>query len=95
MLKLYFKIFLIVHIFAHCIVACPLLDAPSNGTIDCILGGGGEPNPGEYCTFACDDGYELLGSVTRTCRDDGNWSGNSNVCTKKGTVITYINIEFC
>ena len=69
------------------LVICPPLYAPSNGLITCVLGGGGEPNPGEHCSFTCYDGYKLLGSANRTCGDDGNWSGELNTCIKDGKII--------
>ena len=61
---------------------CPPLTAPDNGMINCSLGGDGEANPGDTCTFTCDDGYELGGSTSRTCGDDGNWSGTDTTCTQ-------------
>ena len=62
-------------------VTCPPLTTPDNGDIDCSVGGDGEANPGDTCTFTCDDGYELGGSTSRTCGDDGSWSGNDTTCT--------------
>ncbi|XP_065903900.1 P-selectin-like [Dysidea avara] len=64
------------------VVTCPPLTAPDNGDIDCSLGGDGEANPGDTCTFTCDDGYELGGSTSRTCGDEGSWSGTSTTCTR-------------
>ncbi|XP_065905188.1 P-selectin-like [Dysidea avara] len=64
------------------VVTCPPLTAPDNGDIDCSLGGDGEANPGDTCTFTCDDGYELGGSTSRTCGDDGSWSGTDTTCTR-------------
>ena len=69
--------------FHVCIVpTCPPLTAPDNGDIDCSLGDDGEANPGDTCTFTCDDGYELGGSTSRTCGDDGSWSGTDTTCTR-------------
>jgi len=70
--------------FAICVfvVTCPSLDAPNNGDIDCSLGGDGEANPGETCTFTCDDGFGLEGDVARTCGDDGAWSGTQPRCRR-------------
>jgi len=61
--------------------------APNNGDIDCSLGGDGEANPGDTCTFTCDDGFELDGSDSRTCRDDGSWSGTEPRC-RRGMLCT-------
>jgi len=63
------------------IVTCPPLATPDNGVIDCSLGDDGEANPGDTCTFTCDDGYELGGSTSRTCGDDGSWTGTDATCT--------------
>ena len=37
---------------------------------------------GDTFTFTCDDGYELGGSTSRTCGDDGSWSGTDTTCTR-------------
>ena len=34
----------------------------------------------QNCTFSCDPGYELIGSVTRTCQPNHYWSGEVAVC---------------
>ena len=62
------------------VVTCPSLTAPVNGGIDCSLGDDGETNPGDTCTFTCDDSYELGDSTSRTCGDDGSWSGTDITC---------------
>ena len=71
------------------IVTCPPLTAPDNGAIDCSLGDDGEANPGDTCTFTCNDGYELGSSTSRTCGDDGSWSGTDATCTF-GMMILYM-----
>jgi len=48
--------------------------------IACQLGVNEVANPGETCTFTCDDGFTLTGSSTRTCQDDGTWSGTEPMC---------------
>ena len=63
-------------------IVCPRLTAPDNGDIDCLFGGDREANPGDTCTFTCDDGHTLVGSPSRTCQDDRNWSGTDTTCTK-------------
>ena len=62
------------------LVMCPLLTIPTNGMISCLLGDNNTPNPGESCTFTCNTGYELNGSGTKTCQNDGSWSGSSATC---------------
>jgi len=61
---------------------CPPLTAPANGGVDCSLGSDGQANPGETCTFTCDDGYQISGNIRRTCEDDGNWSGMVTTCVE-------------
>ena len=67
-------------------VTCPSLTDPSNGMINCSLGDDGVPSYEDICSFACNTGYELTGSDTRTCQSDGNWRGSSDVC-KKGIFV--------
>ncbi|XP_065899762.1 sushi, von Willebrand factor type A, EGF and pentraxin domain-containing protein 1-like isoform X2 [Dysidea avara] len=55
------------------------LVAPSNGSINCSS----DNQPLQYqdtCTFQCDDGYEVEGSVMRQCEASGEWSGTSTQC---------------
>ncbi|XP_065899824.1 uncharacterized protein [Dysidea avara] len=65
----------------HCdIVTCAEdLVAPSNGSINCSS----DNQPLQYqdtCTFQCDDGYEVEGSVMRQCEASGEWNGTSTQC---------------
>ena len=62
---------------------CPLLSALTNGTFNCSLEGDGVPNPGENCTITCNNGYQLMGSGRRTCRNNGSWSGTDAMCISK------------
>ena len=65
------------------LATCPPLTAPNNGMISCSLGGDGVPNPGDTCTYTCNDGYMLTSSSeTRTCQSDENWSGSVAVCRR-------------
>ena len=52
--------------------------------MSCSLGGNNTPNPEESCTFTCNGGYDLNGSGTRTCQNDGNWSGSDVTCSRGG-----------
>ena len=62
---------------------CPSLTAPDNGTITCSPPGeDGLPSLGDTCTFTCDNGYELNGSSTRNCQNDGNWSDIDPICSR-------------
>ena len=65
------------------LLACPSLNAPSNGMISCLpLGGDGLHDPGDTCTYTCDTGYEITGNSTRSCQSDGTWSGSDTMCAR-------------
>ena len=34
----------------------------------------------DYCTFQCNDGYELQGSEVRQCEASGEWNGSRTQC---------------
>jgi CUB/sushi domain-containing protein len=55
---------------------CGVLPAPANGTIS--VGG---TTFGITRSLACNTGYLLSGSESRTCQADGTWSGVPTVCT--------------
>ena len=63
-------------------ITCPSLNSIRNGDIDCSLGGDGEANPGDTCTYTCNDGFGLDGGATRTCQNDGMWSGTEPRCRR-------------
>ena len=55
--------------------------APLNGWTDCGGGLAGSGFVGDNCTFSCDPGYMLQGSVTSgTCENAGSWSGGLPSC---------------
>ena len=76
--------------FIKSLVSCPLLDDPSNGTINCSLGDDEVPSYEDTCSFTCDTGYELSGNDTRTCQSDGSWSGSDVVCRRSELLLTYV-----
>ena len=49
---------------------------PQNGNILCD----GEHVTDTTCTFQCDLGYSLVGSVNRTCLPNNTWSGETTNC---------------
>ena len=54
----------------NCVPICP---TPLNGQVAC--------SEGNNCTFSCDPGYMLQGSVTTgTCENNGSWSGGLPSC---------------
>ena len=62
------------------LVTCEDLETPSNGSVNCSSNN----QPLQYqdnCTFQCNDGYEVQGSVMRQCEDSGEWSGSRTQCS--------------
>ena len=49
----------------------------SNGTL-CYTG----LTPGSTATYSCDNGYELNGSGSLVCQDDGTWDGLAPTCVE-------------
>ena len=49
---------------------------PQNGNISCT----GPQVTDENCTFTCDAGYKLNGSVFRQCLPNNTWSGKPFTC---------------
>ena len=52
---------------------CLPLARPDNGVVGCSQ---------NSCFFSCNFGYELTGSDTRTCQNDGSWSGMEAMCRR-------------
>ena len=63
------------------LVTCSPLSDPSNGMMNCSLEDNKVFSYGNICSFTCDTGYELIGSGTRSCQSNGNWSGSVAMCS--------------
>lgn len=77
----------LVHDGAGCVTpveVCPLLTAPTNGTVDRATGGA----VGDVITYGCNLGYALSGTMTRMCAADG-WSGVAPTCTGQGPTFSF------
>ena len=37
---------------------------------------------GSVANYTCNDNYELIGNESRTCMDDGMWSGQEPTCIR-------------
>ncbi|XP_078580864.1 uncharacterized protein LOC144864548 [Branchiostoma floridae x Branchiostoma japonicum] len=57
------------------LVQCPALTAPANG--DMV----GSNFYGDEVQFSCMEGYEIFGTSTITCLEDGQWSRSAPICT--------------
>ena len=62
--------------------------------ISCSLGGNGVPNAGETCTVTCNNGYQLTGSGTRNCQNDGSWSGSDAMCSRGEQLLKHIFMHY-
>jgi len=49
---------------------------------------------GSSATYSCQRGYILVGGSTRTCQDNGQWSGVAPVCRSKqlSTSVIYLDV---
>ena len=54
---------------------CPILVAPTNGTIECS-----NQTTGGNCNFSCQGGFNLVGSQVRMCLPSVTWSGSTTSC---------------
>ena len=67
--------FKIMHLI--CTARCPTLSAPSNGRVD------QQGNrPGDRAIYTCNSNYDLVGDPSRTCQNDGEWSGSAPTCAR-------------
>ena len=65
--------------------------ASLNGQVDCGSGLVNMGVEGDDCTFSCDPGYMLQGSVTSgTCENTGSWSGGLPSCVPLNCTSTVI-----
>ncbi|CAL1593780.1 unnamed protein product [Knipowitschia caucasica] len=69
------------------VVACPLLEAPKNGHINCSLQ---ESVYDSDCAFSCDQDYTLDGPAILTCTQHGNWTGDLPTCKSAPSQSTLI-----
>ena len=51
------------------------LTAPTNGTV--TVNG---VTTGDTAVYSCDEGYVLVGDMTRTCMNNSQWSGAAPTC---------------
>ena len=73
-----------VYLFPYPAVICPALLDPINGAVTWT-----SLTEGGVATYVCDDGFELEGSMRRTCESSGMWSGEEPMC--RGMFISPVN----
>ena len=75
--------------YVFTVVDCGVIGAPENGEI--TLNG---TTFDSEATYECDEGFELVGNVTRTCEATGNWSGEEPVCERKTVNKAYCIVSY-
>ncbi len=59
------------------VVDCGPLENPGNGTVTV-----GNTTFGSEALYSCDEGYGIVGNVSRVCQDNQEWSGSAPECGK-------------
>lgn len=73
------SLFLADQCFLSCLaVDCGTLPNPANGRV--ILG---TTTVGSIAVYECNRGFGLLGTSTRTCQANGQWSDQAPTCERK------------
>ena len=74
------------------IADCPGLSAPADGQVNPTT----NVSTGQSAKYTCDAGFSIIGSDTRTCQDDGTWSGSQPVCGSEYTfqIINAMGLNF-
>lgn len=62
-------------VFISTAVQCEFLTAPENGQV--VLTG---ITFGSTASYNCLPGFNIVGSATRTCQENGQWSGQAPTC---------------
>lgn len=60
------------------VISCNPLSSPANGDVAFS-----STEFGAIATYSCNDGFKLIGSKTRTCQLDSQWSGSEPFCQRK------------
>ena len=71
----------ITHTLSLCFctgVNCSTPKQPNHGTVSY-----NDTGYNMVVVYKCDEGYSLIGSSTRVCQSNGNWSGEEPVCERK------------
>ena len=72
-----------VNFYYHVLVAieCPALSPIANGTITYAPDTTADYDQGTVAIYICDDGFNLVGDMQRTCQIDGTFSGTDPTCS--------------
>ena len=69
--------------FPYTAIDCGVLTDPSNGAVDTSSG----TTFMMTATYTCNDGYMRIGSESRTCGSDRNWTPEAPTCERKLVII--------
>ena len=73
------SVYMIIHFVCGYLAGCEGLTPPGYGRIVSTTGN----NIDDTTTFECDEGFTLIGSATRRCLSNGQWSGVPTQCAGK------------
>lgn len=80
-------------LFNSTAVQCEFLTTPENGQL--VLAG---TIFGSTATYSCLPGFSLVGTATRTCQENREWSGQAPTCTGSFcslAAVFYVYKEIC
>ena len=69
---------LIMVSFLYAAVDCGSLPNPGNGMVLALL-----TTFNQVATYSCNEGYNIIGSMTRTCEADREWRPAEPTCDRK------------
>ena len=67
------------------IVPCDELPLPEHGSVICDYGDDGTASYQDVCRYTCVEGFELMGSSSRSCLSTGMWSNVAPTCIRGGS----------
>ena len=81
-------------------VTCPRLSAPGNGAVVHTDRHGGRLDSGDVpwgasAMFACQEGYQLVGSEVSECHEEGAWSHTEPQCQSKTPYLVISDPQGC
>ncbi|XP_065896437.1 sushi, von Willebrand factor type A, EGF and pentraxin domain-containing protein 1-like [Dysidea avara] len=76
-------------------VPCDELPQPEHGSVMCDYGDDGTTSYQDVCRYTCVDGFEIMGSSSRTCLSTGMWSNDEPMCTRGVLVVGCKMVYLC
>ena len=69
--------------FSPAVIDCGALPNPANGMVTITPGLVTLTSVEAVATYACSEGYNLVGDTMRTCQANGQWTGTVPTCICK------------